>query len=492
MSTFLARIVAAAVLTASSAMLSASPAASQEHGGGRGEGGDGESFWRWGIYRTVSRDQAAAAQVPERRLSSQARRRPPVREASPRPRRSVAARPAPSRTAARPRPRPPTIARRPGGSVPPSGERRFVADEVLLQPASNVSADRLDRLAQQYRLTRIASDDLALIGPVHRFRITDGRSVSSVVRRLESDRRVASAQPNFLFTLQQPAARTAAPPQYGLDKLRLPDAHRVSRGREVLIAVIDSGIDEVHPELAGAMAGNLNVADGIPEGHAHGTAVAAAIAARGQLVGTAPAARLLGIRAFAPGSSAPGASGTSYHILKALDGAHRNQAKVANMSFAGPRDPLLSRMLKEASERGMVLVAAAGNAGPRSKPLYPAADPNVIAVTATDADDRLYPAANRGRHIAVAAPGVDILVAAPGASYGLTSGTSIAAAHVSGLAALLLEIKPDLDSGRIKSLLATTARDLGPIGADEEFGAGVPDAQKALDALAPKTADLVK
>jgi subtilisin family serine protease len=86
-----------------------------------------------------------------------------------------------------------------------------------------------------------------------------------------------------------------------------------------------------------------------------------------------------------------------------------------------------------------VLIAAAGNAGTKSPPLYPGADPNVIAVTATDVDDKLFPGANRGRYIAVAAPGVDILVPAPDNSYQLTTGTSVASAEVSGVAALLLE-----------------------------------------------------
>ena len=83
------------------------------------------------------------------------------------------------------------------------------------------------------------------------------------------------------------------------------------------------------------------------------------------------------------------------------------------MSFAGPHDPELERRLADARKRGVILIAAAGNAGPKSKPLYPAADRNVIAVTATDADDRLFAEANRGGHIAVAAPGVDILLPAP-------------------------------------------------------------------------------
>ena len=93
-------------------------------------------------------------------------------------------------------------------------------------------------------------------------------------------------------------------------------------------------------------------------------------------------------------------------------------------------------------------MAAAGNAGPKSPPLFPAADPNVIAVTATDVDDKLYQSANRGKHIAVAAPGVDLLLPAPAAGYQMTSGTSFAAAEVSGIVALMLERKPDLSQDR--------------------------------------------
>jgi subtilisin family serine protease len=155
------------------------------------------------------------------------------------------------------------------------------------------------------------------------------------------------------------------------------------------------------------------------------------------------------------------------------------------MSFAGPRDPSIERALKAASDKGVVLIAAAGNAGPRSPPLFPAADPHVIAVTATDIDDKLFSGAVRGRHIAVSAPGVDILVPAPNNGYQMTTGTSVATAHVSGIVALLLERNPKLTPADVRRILIMSAKRLGPA---NEFGAGLIDPVKALELAAPKSA----
>ena len=130
-----------------------------------------------------------------------------------------------------------------------------------------------------------------------------------------------------------------------------------------------------------------------------------------------------------------------------------------------------------AREKGIVLIAAAGNAGPKSPPLYPGADPNVIAVTATDVDDKIFSGANRGAYIAVAAPGVDILVPAPDASYQLTTGTSVASAEVSGVAALLLERNPKLTPDDVRTILTTSARKLG---ASTDFGSGLVNPSKAI------------
>jgi subtilisin family serine protease len=168
----------------------------------------------------------------------------------------------------------------------------------------------------------------------------------------------------------------------------------------------------------------------------HGTAIAGAIAANSKLVGVAPKVRILAVRAFS--GSGESAQSTTFNILKGIDWAAAKNARIINMSVAGPADPMLRQMLAIANARGIVLVAAVGNAGPKPPPLYLGAGAGVIGVTATDADDRLMPQANRGPQVAVAAPGVEILAAAPDGKYQITSGTSVAAAHVSGVAALLL------------------------------------------------------
>ena len=288
---------------------------------------------------------------------------------------------------------------------------------------------------------------------IYRYRLPDGARVPAVLAALSRERRVASAQPNYRFSTPRATFKLAAAggsaatidPSllYAPRALRLAEAHQVARGDRVLVAVIDSAVDPAHPELAGALAKSLDVTgtDGTAAPHSHGTGMAGALAARAQLVGVAPGASLIAITAFRP--EGEGAGGTTVTVLRGLDAAFAEGARVVNMSFAGPNDALLGRALAGAHERGLILVAAAGNAGPKSPPLYPAADRNVIAVTATDADDKVFDQANRGRYVTIAAPGVDVLVPGPEGAYAFTSGTSVAAAHVVGRGGADAGARPD-------------------------------------------------
>jgi filamentous hemagglutinin family protein len=380
--------------------------------------------------------------------------------------------------------------------IPPPTESRFVKDEVVLQIAGNVTVERLQAAVGRLGLTLLASENLAITGStVVRFRITDGRSPAEIIPALAAIQLVAVAQPNYVYTLQQqpsnpvPASRGDAtqgdPAQYMLEKLKISDVHRMVRGTNVPIAVIDSEIDVTHPDLEGAVTQSFDAVGAPEKPHAHGTGMAGAIASHQRLLGTAPGARLLAVHAF---STAANAESTTFSILKGVDWSVRQGARIINMSFAGPRDPSLERALKAAYDKGIVLIAAAGNAGPKSPPLYPGADPNVIAVTATDADDKLFTGANRGKYISVAAPGVDILVPAPEGDYQITTGTSVAAAEVSGIVAMLLERNPKLTPADIRRILTTSAKRLGSSARDDNFGSGLIDPLQALQLADPRIA----
>jgi subtilisin family serine protease len=400
-----------------------------------------------------------------------------------------------------------------GIDVPPPNENRFVADELLLEFTGGSPAAIAQVLARR-GLVSMESQYFVLTGStVVRARIANrSDSVRSVLQGgLRTERLLRSGQPNYLYSATgdtgaqsgelakntpatiTPAVATAAalpangdPAQYALGKLHLGEAHMLSNGNAIVVAVIDSAIDTGHPDLAGTVSASYD-ALGKPEApHQHGTAIAGAIAAHARLMGAAPAAKILAIHAFS--AEASSARATTMAILKGLDYAVRQRARIINMSFAGPSDAKLSRALASAKGKGVVLVAASGNLGPDAPPQYPAADPNVIAVSATDADDKLFSAASIGPHIAVAAPGVDILLPSPGNEYRVISGTSFAAAYVSGVAALMLQRAPGLSPDRVRDILQKTAKDLGAPGKDPEFGTGLVDAYQALMAAQPAQA----
>ena len=376
--------------------------------------------------------------------------------------------------------------------MPPRGERRFVPNEVIIAFSPNATPQAIERLARRYSLTQLESQRFPLIrSTLYRWRIGGRRTVGDAIGALEDERIVASVQPNYVFMLQEEVAKISPdargdPAQYVLGKLQIEQAHQIATGKNILVAVIDSKIDENIPDLDGAVVKDFDALGGDEKPGNHGTAMAGAIAAHAKLLGIAPAARLLAARAFA---NTPGAAtGTSFAIYKSLQWAADNAARVVNMSFVGPADPEMHRMLAAAYAKDMVLIAAAGNAGPNSAPLYPAADPDVIAVTATDSNDRLYNMANHGAYIAVAAPGVEILALAPGEAYQITTGTSVATAHVSGIAALLLELQPSLKPADVRAIIMATAKLPASAGRHSDFGAGLASAYRAVMALTEKSA----
>jgi subtilisin family serine protease len=366
---------------------------------------------------------------------------------------------------------------------PPAGEKRFAPDEILVQFRDGGDAKAPENFARRQKLQLVQSRQLSLIGKtIVRYRVADGRDLRAVLRRAARDNTVASVQPDYVYALQQeantmqppPEQPPAAPMSYVGGALNLPLAHAIATGKGVRVAVIDSSVDLDHPELAGAVAESFDALPIDRAGpHAHGTGMAGAIAGRKKLDGAAPQAQILAARSF--GDKGDAARAVTLDIASGLDWAAGKGARVVNMSFAGPADPLLAEMIAAAAKKKMILIAAAGNEGPNAPPQYPAAYPQTIAVSAVNDRAELYDRANRGDYVAFAAPGVEVLAAAPKGAYDFSTGTSIACAEVSGIAALLLEKRPDLDGEAMRALLRRTARKL-----TADAGAGEVDALAAL------------
>jgi subtilisin family serine protease len=390
------------------------------------------------------------------------------------------------KTAMQPRNSPPKGQRLARGrhiDIPGRGVISFVPNEVLLEVDAGTPDAYLNAIARRLQLRLLETQSFTLTGrTLQRWHVDGRRTVADTLRGMLPFGRISAAQPNWVYRFgqSQPSAPSdAAAAQYTVSKMHLVEAHRITNGDDVLVAVIDSKIDTGHPDLAGVIADEYDVLGTPGNLHVHGTGMAGAIAAHSKLIGVAPKVKLLAIRAFA--GEGESAQGTTFNILKALDWAATKNARIVNMSFAGPADTMFRDMISKAHARGMVLIAAVGNAGPRSPPLYPAADPDVIGVTATDADDKLLAQANRGPQVAVAAPGVQVLVPAPGDTYALTTGTSVAAAHASGVAALLLARNPKLTPDEVRRDLIGSARAVP--GAKRDVGAGVIDALGAVNSV---------
>jgi subtilisin family serine protease len=379
--------------------------------------------------------------------------------------------------------------------MPPPNETRFLNDRVVFQLGGRISDGDLKALLASLNLEVLFEEEVGLLGrKVLGLKLPAGANVRRIIPLLEARGVNFSAQPYYQFQLTQDLAQAPSPAdtnrkgdsaQYIVEKLALPEAHLIATGKDVKVAVIDSEIDQKHPDLEGAVSSSF---DALPSddqtADPHGTGMAGAIASHKRLLGIAPNARLLAVRAF--GVNTGGAQGTSMNIVKGLQWAVDQGAKVINMSFAGPKDPILQQAIKRLTDQGIILIAAAGNAGPKSPPLFPGADPNVIAVSATDIDDKTFKGANRGKYVEIAAPGVDILVPAPDGGYQLTTGTSVAAAHISGVVALMLERNKELKPAEVRSILTATAKNIG--GVKTDVGAGLVDPVAALAKAGPKQA----
>lgn len=307
---------------------------------------------------------------------------------------------------------------------------------------------------------------------------------------LEAEPGVAWAQ-----TVQTFKVLAAKDPYYSLQKggpsMHLDEMHAHATGRRVTVAQIDTGVDLTHPDLAGRIAESANFIDGDPwRVEAHGTAVAGIIGARADgtgFDGIAPEARLDVFKAcWYSDSTAAKARCSSWTLAKAVDHAINHDIKVMNLSLGGRADDLLARLLAAADQRGIVVVVATLE-NPED-PGFPASLTTVIPAVACDVNGHVAPSHWRGIAFAAAAPGVDVVAPVPHTGYALMSGSSLAAAHITGVVALLLQRAPQATPDQIRTALRTTAK---PIAGSNSAGAtriGLVDACAALARQAPQLA----
>lgn len=279
-------------------------------------------------------------------------------------------------------------------------------------------------------------------------------ALEPLIERMTRDARVESVQAVNEFRVLShddplyPLQPTAA--MWQLDEL-----HRVTTGKNVRVAAIDSGVELDHPDLIGRVVVSRNFVDARESvAELHGTAVAGIIGARADngagIVGVAPDTRLMALRAcWQTPANEHAAVCSSFTLAKALQFAIDANARVINMSVGGPRDGLLERLLAAALARNIVVVAAAD---PRvADGGFPASAPGVVAVAAEDVHDA-------GSTSIYLAPGNDIPATLPGKRWGLVGGSSYAAAEVAGLVALLIDVAPDHNPQQIRETLSSTTR----------------------------------
>ena len=299
---------------------------------------------------------------------------------------------------------------------------------------------------------------------------------------LEADPRIESVDFNYLRKPSYVPNDPRFTAQYGLSKARFTKAWDRTRGGGVRIAIIDGGVDARHPDLRSKVVAQKDFVTGDPIAEdslgGHGTinaGIAAAATNNGKgVAGGCPNCKLLVAKVLDQygGYDSDVANGIVWSVDRG--------AKVVNLSLGGEGS---SRVLKDsvdyATSKGAVVVASAGNYAEYGNPrIYPAAYSNVIAVAATDSQDRRAYFSERGSWVDVAAPGVDILSTLPGGKYGKMSGTSMAAPYVSSLAGLLTA--QGFTNSQVKSRIELRATDLGPRGKDPYYGYGRINAQAAV------------
>ena len=275
---------------------------------------------------------------------------------------------------------------------------------------------------------------------------------------------------NHLYTAGVPDPQNDEQPLVGLAPRELLPPPTDLSGLTLRIGIIDSSIDQRHNAFSNASITTQRFVDNDSPPNAHGTAIASIIASNDpQALGLAPSAQIYAAEVF-DHNEQQGEFASTVSLIKALSWLVTQNVSVINISLAGPSNRLLETALTRVREKGVLAIAAAGNGGPMAQPMYPAAYPEVVAVTATDDRGRAFRLANRGEYVDIAAPGVNIRHAQAGGGFAASSGTSYAVPFVTVAAARLLQ--STAEPALMLDALYASARDIGAPGRDQIYGYG--------------------
>ncbi|NYI19214.1 subtilisin family serine protease [Xanthomonas arboricola] len=334
--------------------------------------------------------------------------------------------------------------------------------------AGQKAAVRMEAIKRRYKLREVSGWPITSLGLYCAvLQPPEGVSRDALVSTLSHDDGVELVQPVQDFSVFSADAAEKSTPlsgyndpyvdmQRGFIDTDAASAQTVTQGRGVVVAVVDTGVDTSHPDLKTRIRDVHDLVDDTPvmtSTDSHGTEVAGIIAAGSNnhqgIVGMAPKAMLSIYKAcwYAPTVGATARCNT-FTLAKALAAINNSSARVVNLSLGGPADPLLSKMLRHLVQQGRIVVAAMPPNGRLDG--FPNDVPGVLVVRSSSAS-----AAMPG---VLSAPGKDILTTQPNGRYDFTSGSSMATAHVSGMAALLLSLSPSMDASALRELLQRTSK----------------------------------
>jgi subtilisin family serine protease len=343
--------------------------------------------------------------------------------------------------------------------------KQMLSRQVLVTLPENLKSEWAtirDELAQHNDILTSGEFPLPSIGvDCLVYQVPEQENLDKVVQQLRTDTRVMLAQENQVFEgIQGSESDAFATISYAPKLIHADTAHQIATGKGVRIAVVDTGAEKDHPDFKDQLLETANFVDGSDRTFSHdrhGTAVTGVIVARANdgvgIYGIAPNAEVSVLKAcWYPETSDAKAQCSSWSLAKALDAAINSGVRIINLSLAGPHDELLSKLLETAHQRSISVVAA--TLEKQAHPGFPAELPFAIPVISTGPDGHIsQPAWLPQFPGVVVAPGVEILTTVPNDGYDFVSGSSLAAAHVSGIIALLLELKPHLSPDQIKKLL---------------------------------------